>query len=730
MPGKSRRSGISAVGNINWGTHLCYFYDNELELLGVTLPFIKAGLENNERCIWVVSKPFDKEKAKRAIEKALPEDLNRKTAMQLEIFSFNEWYKHNCAFDLESILISWKNKLEESLNLGFSGLRATANISINQKRDWEAINIYEEKFNEFVSGLEMVALCSYYIRNCRLSDMVDLLKCHHLCVVKQSNELTCLKCLKQKEADLKDTHHLDSGFGLTTAGREEQIKEELQYRLDLKRLILNVFTDFINIPTDEIDDGINKALQKIGEFTASDHCYLFIFADGGLKVEKTYEWCAPGNLPFAQELRGLPVNNFSWSIGKLKGNEIIHVPRVRDLSPEALTEKNIAKKHSISSFVIVPMISNKLLLGFLGFATVAKEKRWKEEEISLLKILGEIFINSLMRKRSEESLRKSESMLRMITNNMNDFIFQINKDGTIKYVSPSYKNLGYTPNGLIGVSLFLLIHPEDREKVKLAVSVIFETKSPEKIEFRFKDNKANYLWVESIGNGLTDEAGRVIGAVLCMRDISERKQDEKNINLTLEKIIEAMGIIVEMRDPFTAGHQQQVSKLAVAIAEEMGLPQDKINGIRLAAAIHDIGKIYVPAEILTKPGKISPIEFSLIKTHPLMGYEILKKIEFPWPIAEMVAQHHERLDGSGYPEGLAGENILFEARIISVADVVEAMASHRPYRPAYGIKDALEEISKNKGLLYDEQVVEACLRLFKRKGFRFKKAKGRVIHER
>jgi PAS domain S-box-containing protein/putative nucleotidyltransferase with HDIG domain len=515
-----------------------------------------------------------------------------------------------------------------------------------------------------------------------------------------------------------------------TTGQEEQLKEDLQYRFDFERLILNISSGFINIPTDEIDDGINKALQKIGEFTASDHCYLFIFANDGLNIEKTYEWCSPGNSPFAQELRGLPVNDFPWSIRKLKKNEIIYVSRVQDLPQEALIEKKIVKKHSISSFVIVPMINNKLLIGFLGFATVAKEKRWKEEEISLLKILGEIFINSLIRKRSEESLRRCESMLRMITNNMNDFITQINKDGAIKYVSPSFKNLGYDPSKLTNVTFFTLIHPEDRDKIKKIISAIFNNKSPEKTEFRFRHEKGNYFWIEATSSTLTDDAGHVTGAVLCLRDILERKQNEKNINLTLEKIIEAMEIIVEMRDPFTARHQQQVSKLAVAIAEEMGLSQDEINGIRLAAAIHDIGKIYVPAEILTRPGKISSTEFSLIKTHPLMGYEILKKIEFPWPIAKMVAQHHERLDGSGYPEGLSGENILFEARIITVADVVEAMASHRPYRPAYGVKNALEEISKNNGLLYDEQVVEACLRLFRRKGFRFKKAKGRIIDER
>jgi HD-GYP domain-containing protein (c-di-GMP phosphodiesterase class II) len=151
----------------------------------------------------------------------------------------------------------------------------------------------------------------------------------------------------------------------------------------------------------------------------------------------------------------------------------------------------------------------------------------------------------------------------------------------------------------------------------------------------------------------------------------------------------------------------------------MKLPKDKIEGIRIASLVHDIGKISLPAEILNKPTKLSEMEYGLIKDHSQVGYDVLKSIEFSWPIAQIVLQHHERLDGSGYPQGLKGEDILLEAKIIGVADVVEAMSSHRPYRPAWGIDKALEEISKNKGILYDPKVVDACLKLFKRKEFKF-----------
>jgi putative nucleotidyltransferase with HDIG domain len=173
-----------------------------------------------------------------------------------------------------------------------------------------------------------------------------------------------------------------------------------------------------------------------------------------------------------------------------------------------------------------------------------------------------------------------------------------------------------------------------------------------------------------------------------------------------------------MRDPYTAGHQRRVADLARAIATEMGISADQTDFIRIACTIHDIGKISVPAEILSKPTKLTDIEFSLIKAHAQSGYDILKDIEFPWPVADVVLQHHERMDGSGYPRNLNGEDILIEARILSVADVVEAVASYRPYRPGLGIDLALTEIEKNSGIFYDSAVADACLRLFREKGFK------------
>ncbi|MBI2909368.1 MAG: HD-GYP domain-containing protein [Chloroflexi bacterium] len=205
--------------------------------------------------------------------------------------------------------------------------------------------------------------------------------------------------------------------------------------------------------------------------------------------------------------------------------------------------------------------------------------------------------------------------------------------------------------------------------------------------------------------------------------VQERTEELERTVGTLQRVlggtVEAISTIVEKRDPYTAGHQQRVSLLACAIAEEMGLTRKQIDGIDIAGVIHDIGKIAIPSEILSTPRQLSGNEFDLIRIHSQAGYDILKTIEFPWPVAQIVLQHHERMDGSGYPAGLAGEDILPEARIIAVADVVEAMSSHRPYRPALGVAKALEEIYEKKGVFYDAPVVDACLALFIERGFKF-----------
>ena len=199
----------------------------------------------------------------------------------------------------------------------------------------------------------------------------------------------------------------------------------------------------------------------------------------------------------------------------------------------------------------------------------------------------------------------------------------------------------------------------------------------------------------------------------------ELRDSLKKLRTAMESIVGALVLAIEKKDPYTSGHQKRVATFAGAIAKEMGLPQDQIDGVRMAAMIHDIGKNAIPGQILSKPAKLGKLEMEMIKEHPQLGYDILKGIEFPWPVAQMVLQHHERIDGSGYPQGLLGDEIYLGAKILGVADVVEAMASHRPYRASLGLDKAMDEISKNSGIFYDPDVVDAGLRLLREKGFEF-----------
>jgi response regulator RpfG family c-di-GMP phosphodiesterase len=225
---------------------------------------------------------------------------------------------------------------------------------------------------------------------------------------------------------------------------------------------------------------------------------------------------------------------------------------------------------------------------------------------------------------------------------------------------------------------------------------------------------------------LTEMASDLTYGIMSLRARIERDNYEKklennldNLHKLLKQTVASLSNVVEMRDPYTAGHQRKVAELSAALAKELGLSQDEVEGVFIAGTIHDIGKVRIPSEILCKPGKLDALEFEMIKSHCQSGYDIIQGTDYPWPIAKIILQHHEKFDGSGYPNGVKGEDILIGARIIGVADVVEAMASHRPYRAALGLNKALEEIIKYKGTKFDANVVDACVKLFINKGFEF-----------
>lgn len=329
-------------------------------------------------------------------------------------------------------------------------------------------------------------------------------------------------------------------------------------------------------------------------------------------------------------------------------------------------------------------------------------------------------------KKIEASLRDSERRYRTTLDALGDPIHVIDRDLRFTLFNQAFLNwnrrLGLATE-TIGKNLFE-VFPFLPARVRQEYRQVFRTG---KILVTFEDirlDSRNYA-TETRKIPIFGESG-VIAVLTVIRDITAQRTNERKIQEQVEllrKMVEditfTLAFIIEKRDPYTAGHQQRVAQLATAIAQQMRLPHDDIQAIKMAAQIHDIGKIYVPAEILNKPGPLSDIEYKLIKNHPQLSYDILQSIDFPWPIARIVLQHHERIDGSGYPAGLRGKQTLLAAKILVVADVVEAISSNRPYRPAHGIGQALMEIKKKRGRFYEPAVVDACLTIFRKRTFHF-----------
>lgn len=331
-----------------------------------------------------------------------------------------------------------------------------------------------------------------------------------------------------------------------------------------------------------------------------------------------------------------------------------------------------------------------------------------------------VFEDITERKFAELRLERRETYFRALIENCNDVIMVIDAAGTVKYESPGIDRvLGYTAAERTGRSSLELVHPDDAANVRAGYQRILRGEAQHvAIEFRMRHRDGNWRTVEGIGSGAFDIGGEKV-SVVNLHDVTERRRGERRLLKSLEGAISAIAAAAELRDPYTAGHERRVADLAAAIGREIGLSEERVHGLHLAGVVHDIGTIRVPAEILVKPARLSEIELAMMRLHSQAGHDVLKNIDFPWPIARIVLQHHELLDGSGYPQGLKGEEILLEARILAVADVVEAMVSHRPYRSAVAVDAALAEIVMNRGTRFDSRVVDACLRLFREKGYAF-----------
>ncbi len=353
------------------------------------------------------------------------------------------------------------------------------------------------------------------------------------------------------------------------------------------------------------------------------------------------------------------------------------------------------------------------------------EDMLEERTAELMEVRDRLQQETTRRQRAEEEIRQLKNLNGGIVQNMTEGVVLEDAAGHLTFVNPAAASLlGYSPEDLLGRHWTTIVPPDQHPSVRAAGKRHMHGEV-DRYELELVRKDGSLVPVLVSGSPRIEE-GRFAGTLATFTDITGHKQVEKELQRSLERLrrtfdetVQALASAVKTRNPYTAGHQRRVTQLACAIAEEMGLPEEQVEGIRVAGLVHDIGKINVPLEILSNPQGLTEFEYGIIKAHPQIGYDILKAIEFPWPVADIVLQHHERLDGSGYPHGLSGEEIMLEAKIMGVADVVDAMAAHQPYRSALGMDRALEEISENRGALYDFRVAGACLKLFKQKGFRF-----------
>ena len=385
----------------------------------------------------------------------------------------------------------------------------------------------------------------------------------------------------------------------------------------------------------------------------------------------------------------------------------------------------VAQASGFAGAIALPLVSQGEVFGVISIFSV-ESNSFDDAELELLQeMAGDLSFGirtlrgNTLRKQAERALQKTEERYEELYENApNAYLSVSGSDGSIMQFNQALcEILGYTRESLEGMMISELY--ADTEYGLARAKRIFSDGAVRDEELQMRHADGHPVWVSVSIDTVYDDHENLLESRSMVIDISARKLAEEErshfaeqLQRSLLQAIRAIALTIEMRDPYTAGHQERVADLAEKIGRVLGLTEDNLEGIKLCALIHDIGKISIPAEILSRPGKLGSEMFSIIKTHPRSGYEIICGIDFPWPLADVVLQHHERMDGSGYPDGLKGEEILFEARILAVADVVEAMASHRPYRAGLGIRTALEEIERGKGLEYDPDVVDACLKVF------------------
>jgi len=605
-----------------------------------------------------------------------------------------------------------ENKVKLEYLIEFGDWLPDPMMAVNE--NWEVIawNSAMEKF----TGLDRKNILGRSGK--KLFIPFDSGKKHLLISIKADKSNNAEHCMHQTKKEttsfLCEAHHqgVKNGQGI-------HIWERVSFIYEKGRFIGAVETihDITNLNSGQychIDSECKKLYEKLQESERKFE-YLFNYASDAIFIHDL-----EGNF---LEVNDVACKRLGYSKGELlrMGPKDIDTDEYAAQFPERINEiiKNgkaiFETAHKKSDGTVIPIEVSSKIIEFEGQKAVLSIARditdRKEAERKLEKAM--------------EKLRESEQKYRSIFETAASFIWIINKNGMIIDCNNQVQRvLGYTTQELIGRNTNEVIAPTHIFKARRSFVRLFKQGHKYNTELKMVRKNGEEIYVNINSAALKDQQGNYEKAICIINDVTEQKKIEEELKISNKKlkkntqaIFKTIGRIVEFRDPYTAGHQQRVAELAAEIARQMKLPEEKVEGIYFAGLIHDVGKIYVPSEILTKPGRISDIEFEIIKKHPQIGNEILRDMDFSWDIADIVLQHHERIDGTGYPFGLKADEILIEAKILAVADVFEAMSSHRPYRPSLGKDAAIKELCDHSGTKYDEKVVRACLTVIKKIDF-------------
>jgi PAS domain S-box-containing protein/putative nucleotidyltransferase with HDIG domain len=659
---KNRKSGIEIIGDIPWGTHFCQFYKTKKDLIDILAPYFKAGLENNEFCLWVTSEPLNEEEANDALRKTIPEFDQYQKKGQIEILPYDKWYLKESVFNLQRVLNGWVSKFNQALEKGYDGIRVSGNMAWLENKDWKGFADYEKEVNSVISKHKMIAICTCPLEKCGVYKIIDAVSNHQFALIRYEDKWEIIESSERKKA-------------------EETLQEsEGKYR-DL----------YENAP-----DG-----------------YLSIGPDGTI-LEFNNTWL---------KMLGYERDEV---MGKIKLTALLTddgLKTFQDTLPE------FKRKGSIENVEFDLKRKDGTLLPVLINATAIYDK--KGNLLKSRSIVRDISARVSYRKKLEHSIEEWRATFDSMPYGVMLLDNKFNIIKTNEYIS---RLTGIPIKELINKKCYEIIHDINRPIEGCPLLKPGNAHSAE--AFEYYETKFDRYFM-GLMKPFPDKEGLTKNYILSLVDITELKDKEEKIiesrdaffNMLndldlsykeLQKLYE--GLIysfinaIDAKSPWTKGHSVRVTNYALAIAKEMGLKDKDIETLRIAALLHDIGKIGTHDLILNKNGKLNEEETALVRTHPIKGEEILipirqlqiSKLQDIFPI---IRSHHEGIDGKGYPDGLKGDEIPLLARIICVADSFDSMTSDRPYRPTPGKEYAVSELKRYSGTQFDPEAVKAFLRV-------------------